>query len=809
MENSDFNTTEKENNIDIVRLLFSYLRYWYFFLISVVVCFFAVKYYLNHSISIYESKSSVKIIDDSKSDFVLPSVNGSISLFGKTGVNLDNEIAILYSYRIQEKVCRSLNLTTQYYNKGYFNNIEIWKNRPFKVEWLGSSIEMDNKSISFEIEITDKGYVITSFDDNEMGKKCRFNSVQYLDKTPFKLSLQVGINPEKLVGQKFLISHTTIKDEILNIISNVNIINNNDKADIITISLKGSNKDKSEAIINEIVKQYDNDGVSDRRLVYQKTIDFVNNRFKTIERELDSIETNKARYKKDNELSFLEIDAESVSEQKVLKKNDVFQIETQIALSKILEQTIKSDTKYGLIPSNIGVLNEEVNLVISEYNAVVLERERLSVSGGAKNPVVTAIKDKLIKLQKNILQSLKSYQDEMEVSLSKNNYFKKLTSDKFSAIPNDEKVLNAIERQRSIKEALYILLLQKREEAAINLAITASTVKVVDYALTDTKPISPIKLIYYAGALLIGFGIPFLIIFLIFLLDDKIHTKEDITRNAKNKIVIAEIPHIDSDERLTGVNDRSLLGEAFRILRTNLSYVLPLKVEKLGQVILVTSTIKGEGKTFATINLAISYSLMNKKVLLVGTDLRNPQLHNYVNIKKDTIGLQDFLHNSSVDLKSITNTNLLGNNNLDFIFSGKIPPNPAELLSNGRFEKLIEEAKKIYDLIIFDTAPTILVADTLMISQLADVTLYVVRSGFTPKGLLEYSVGLSDKDKLKNLVYVINNVGKNDSYGYGYRYSYKYKYNYNYGYGYGYGDDSDSQKRSFFKKIFSLFSRKK
>ena len=809
MENSDFNTTEKDNNIDIVRLLFSYLRYWYFFLISVVVCFFAVKYYLNHSISIYESKSSVKIIDDSKSDFVLPSANGSISLFGKTGVNLDNEIAILYSYRIQEKVCRSLNLTTQYYNKGYFNNIEIWKNRPFKVEWLGSPLEMDNKAISFEIEITDKGYVITSFDDNEMGKKCRFNSVQYLDKTPFKLSLQVGINPEKLVGQKFLISHTTIKDEILKIISNVNIINNNDKADIITISLKGSNKDKSEAIINEIVKQYDNDGVSDRRLVYQKTIDFVNNRFKTIERELDSIETNKARYKKDNELSFLEIDAESVSEQKVLKKNDVFQIETQIALSKILEQTIKSDTKYGLIPSNIGVLNEEVNLVISEYNAVVLERERLSVSGGAKNPVVTAIKDKLIKLQKNILQSLKSYQDEMEVSLSKNNYFKKLTSDKFSAIPNDEKVLNAIERQRSIKEALYILLLQKREEAAINLAITASTVKVVDYALTDTKPISPIKLIYYAGALLIGFGIPFLIIFLIFLLDDKIHTKEDITRNAKNKIVIAEIPHIDSDERLTGVNDRSLLGEAFRILRTNLSYVLPLKVEKLGQVILVTSTIKGEGKTFATINLAISYSLMNKKVLLVGTDLRNPQLHNYVNIKKDTIGLQDFLHNSSVDLKSITNTNLLGNNNLDFIFSGKIPPNPAELLSNGRFEKLIEEAKKIYDLIIFDTAPTILVADTLMISQLADVTLYVVRSGFTPKGLLEYSVGLSDKDKLKNLVYVINNVGKNDSYGYGYRYSYKYKYNYNYGYGYGYGDDSDSQKRSFFKKIFSLFSRKK
>lgn len=804
MENDQFDGNEKESNIDIAQILFKYLRYWYFFLISVVLCFFTVKYYLNHTISIYESKASIKIIDDSKNSFDLASAAGSISLFGKTKVNLDNEIAILNSYRIQEKVCRNLNLTTQYYKVGYFNKLELWKNRPFTVEWLDPALSMDTKALAFEIEITQRGYKITNFNGKESENEFKFNSIQNLGGTKYKLLLQVGIDLNKLEGQKFFINHSTISNAVIGLSGSIKFINTNENADILTIDLKGSNSDKSEAIINEIIKQYDNDGINDRRLVYKKTVDFVNNRFKLIEHELDSIETNKAKYKKENELTFLEADAGSVSEQKLTKKNDVFQIETQIALSKILEQTIKADTKLGLIPANIGVLSQDVNQIITDYNTVVLERERLLVSGKGRNPMVNVIKDKLSQLQKNILQSLKSYQEEMEVSLSKNNYLKKVTSDKFSAIPNDEKVLNAIERQRTIKEALYILLLQKREEAALNLAVTASTVKVIDYALTDSNPVSPIKTTYILGSIVAGLGIPLLILFLVFLSDNKVHTKEDVTRNARNKVIIAEIPHIDSDERLTGVNDRSLLGEAFRILRTNLSYVLPLKLDKLGQVILVTSTIKGEGKTFATINLAISYSLMNKRVLLIGSDLRNPQLHNYVNIKKDAIGLQDFLHDASIGLKEITNTKQLGNDNLDIIFSGKIPPNPAELLANGRIEKLIEEAKNLYDLIIFDTAPTLLVADTLMISQLADTTLYIVRAGFTPKTIIEYSVGLSDRNKLKNMVYVINNIGMTDSYGYGYRYSYKY----NYGYGYGYGDDSDS-KKSLLKKLLSYFKKKK
>jgi tyrosine-protein kinase Etk/Wzc len=801
MENMQFDNNESQSGFNVFQQIYKYLRYWYCFLISVLICYFAVKYYLNHTTPIFESKASIKIIDDSKNNFAIPT-NG-IALFGRSKINLDNEIETLKSHRILEKVCKNLDLDTKYFKSGYFNKFEIWKKRPFTIEWLESSDVMENKSISFEFEFVKGGYKITNFNDNEIDKIFPFNSVQFLNKIPYKLVLQVGADVEKNQNYKYLITHTPLSYSVLALSNSIKIINGNEKADILNISLQGSNKDKSEAIINDIIKQYDLDGISDRRLVSQRTIEFVNNRFKTIVKDLDSIETKKANYKKNNELTFIEADATAVTEEKGVAKTDVFQAETQIALTKILDQTIKSDKKYSLIPNNIGVQNTNVNELINGYNAIVLERDRFLVSAGLNHPGLKVINNKLLDIQNNILQSIKAYQQELVISLSRNNYIKKATVDKFSAIPYDEKILNGIERQRNIKETLYILLLQKREEAAVNLAITSSSIKVIDFALTNSNPVLPVKNTFYLGSIILGLLIPFLILYIIFLLDDKLHTKEDVLRYTKNKIIIAEIPHIESIERLTSANDRSLLGESFRILRTNISYVLPLKTDQLGQVILVTSTIKGEGKTFTTLNLSISFSLMNKKVLLIGSDLRNPQLHNYLNVSKNIEGLQDYLHDASVDWKSIVNKNQLNNANLDIIFSGKIPPNPAELLSNGQLEKLLNEAKKEYDYILFDTAPTLLVTDTLLISQLVDTTLYVLRAGFTPKNILEYSVELSNKKKLKNMVYVINNIGLQDAYGYNYKYSYKY----NYGYGYGY--DDQEKKKNFINKIISFFSKNK
>ena len=802
MENIQFESEGSQNGVNILDQIFSYLRYWYWFLLSMLVCFFVVKNYLAHTIPIYESKANIKIIDDSKNTFVL-SGSGLTSL-SRTKVNLENQIEVITSNRLLEQVVRNLSLNTQYYNVGYLNNIEIWKNRPFSVEWLSSSLDMDTKSFAIEIEIVKNGYKITSFNGTEINKVFPFNSIQSLKGISFKVNLQIGTNLTALLERKYLIRHTSLESTVIGLSSRLKIVNKNENSDILTISLAASNKDRSEAILNEIIKQYDIDGLNDRRLISEKTIEFVNNRFKSLERQLDSIETDKASYKSNNELTFIESNAATANSVKIEADNDVFQTETQIALSKILEQTVKSNKKLSLLPTNIGVVNGNVNGLLNDFNLVVLQRDRILVSAGDNNPQVIIYNSKLQELQKNILESIKAYQRELEVSLSQNNLTKKTSTDKFRAIPTNEKILNSIERQRNIKESLYILLLQKREEAAVNLAITASSIKVIDYALTDSNPIAPKKSSFYIGALFIGLLVPFLILFISYLLDDKIHTKDDILKYTRNKVILSEIPHVEMDNRITSSNDRSLLGESFRILRTNLTYIFPIQKEKQAQTIMVTSTIKGEGKTFTALNLSISFSIMNKKVLLIGADMRNPQLHNYLNIKKSELGLQDYLHNVVIDWHSIVRQGPL-NNCLDIILSGTIPPNPAELLSNGRLDELITEAKKEYDYIIIDTAPTLLVTDTLTMSQLVDTTLYVIRADYTPKKILEFSVNLSENGKLKNMAYVINNVGSNYK-GYSYTYGYNYKYNYAYGYGYGY-DSVTGQKISFLKRMFLKFKK--
>ena len=802
MENNRQEHKQDDHSFEIVEQLFFYLRFWPYFLVSVLFCFLVSKYYLNHSVSVFETKAKVKIIDDSKNNFVLP--NSPVALFSKNKVNLENEIEVIKSYRLLEQVCKNLNLNTQYFNVGYLNNIEIWKNRPFSIAWLDNSVTMDRKSISFEIEIVKNGYKLVA-SDLKTDVVLPFNTVQHINGIPYTLTLQVGEKLAPLLGTKYLISHQPLSSSILSLSGGLSIVNSNKNSDILIISLSNANKDKSESILNEIIRQFEVDGLNDKRLVYNRTIEFVNERFKSLENELDSIETNKASFKRNNELTFITADAQTATLRKISATDDVFQIETQIALAKVLEQTIIADKKLNLLPANIGLSNNGVNQLIVDYNTVVLERDKNLVSAAENNPRTQFFNSKLVDLKANILQSVKSYQQELEVALSKNNFIRKSSSDKFSAIPINEKILRGIERQQNLKETLYLLLLQKREEAAINLAITSSSMKVIDYALTNGNPISPKRGTFYLISILIGLLIPFLIIYINQLLDNKLHTKEDVLKIIKDKIILSEVPHIETNLKLTSVNDRSILGESFRILRTNMSYIFPLQNNKIGQTIMVTSTIKGEGKTFTSLNLAISFSIMNKKVLVIGADMRNPQLHNYISISKNENGLQDYLHDYSTDWHSIVKKNCITNNpSLDIILSGAIPPNPAELLSNGRLGKLLEEAKKEYDFVILDTPPTLLVTDTLIISPLVDTTLYVVRADFTPKNLLDFSVTLSDRGKLINMAYVINNVGNNYKV-----YSYKYGYNYSYNYGYGYGYEMDGViKKTFIKRLFSVFFKK-
>ena len=803
MENLNKNSGIEDVNIKDI--LFRYLQFWKWFLAVAILSLSVAYTYLRYASDIYQTTAKIKILDNSKGGMKLPS--DVAALFSNSKVNLDNEMEVLKSHRLLELVAKNLNLGTSYYSVGNIKTTELWKNKPFKVIWLDSKDNINTKKIAFEVKLQSKGYKIISENSNSkqlflFGQKNKINGQEFL------LVLENRGSIPKINDENFKVVRMPLDIVVENLSKTIQLASTAKLSEILSLVLTGENQDKSEAIINEIIDKFNQDGISDRQLVSQRTIDFVNDRFVDLSSELDSIETQKKLFKTENNLSYLQEDARIAVSKKTLSEGDYYALETQIALAKLLEDTLKKDGPFELLPSNIGIENANINSLISDYNKVVLDRGKLLVSAGVKNPVVVEYSDKIVELKENILTSIRVLQKQLAVTIKNVNSLKQENSNTFSNIPTEEKILRSIERQQTIKESLYLFLLQKREEASVAKAITSPSIKVVDYAMTNYTPIAPKRSIIYLAALLIGLLIPFGIVYTLFLLDTKIHSRLDFDRLSPNIPVVAEIPFIVEDQRIITKNDRSVLAESFRILRTNINYLVPIKKEGECPVIYTCSSIKGEGKTFVSLNLALTLSSLDKKVLLVGADLRNPQLHKYLKINKNRIGLSNYLYDPTTDWKNLINEKAFNNEYLSIIFAGVVPPNPAELLSNGRFEELLNILKKQYDYIVVDTAPTILVTDTLLISQFADLTVYVTRADHTDKKLLTYSKGLKEQGKLVNVSYVINNVGGEKGYSYGYKYSYGYTYGYNYGYGYGYGEDEENNNKSGVNKLFGWIRKK-
>ena len=770
----------EDTSVDWLVEASKYLRFWYWFVLSAVVFVVGANVYLRYTPNSYQTAAKIKILDNSTNSFKMPT--DAISLFAKSKLNLENEVEVIKSHRIMQMVVQKINLTTTYFQTGYVKSTELWEDRPFSIEWIGHEYDLKTKNAQVIIKLKDNGYVLAQ--NEEDIKLKQYGIVYKLDNSiSFKITKNVDYISPIPKTNEYGFRILTPENAAAQLIGQIGVENIGKQSEILALTITGTNKDKSEAILNTLLDQFDWDGIRDRQLISQRTIDFVNERFVNLTRELDSIETGKEAYKRTNELSYLEADAGISAKIKTESDAEVFEVETQVELSKLLAKTLQSDKKITLLPANIGVTNSQINNLIEQYNSLVLEREKGLLSAGEKNPITLAATQKIQELQQNILASVAAYQKQLGVTLAKYNTLKSQNRSLYSTIPAKEKMLRSIERQQKIKETLYLLLLQKREEAAINKAITAPSIKVVDYAISGNAPVSPKRQIVLLSALLLGLLLPFGILYFYFLLDNKIHSKQDIERVVPETPVIAEIPNIKGDQMYITDNDRSILAESFRILRTNINYVMPFKPAGEGQIVYVTSTIKGEGKTFTSVNLALILASMQKKVLLLGSDLRNPQLHKFLNLEREQKGVSGYLYDTSVAWKSLVHERQLGNNHLDVILAGSIPPNPAELLSNGRFELLLNEVKQEYDYVIVDCAPTILVTDTLLISQLADVTLYLTRAGFTEIRLLQFSKELKQLHKLKNMSYVLNNVGDSKSYG--------YNYSYNYGYNYGYEKDDD------------------
>lgn len=749
---------KKKETFNLKQELFRYLKNWKWFVLSVVILLTAAFFSVRKSPTIYETSARVKIINQKMNEIELP---GNLnSLFEDSKVNLENEIEIIKSYRILEKVSENLELNVRYYNVTKTKAIQVW-DIPLKAYPINNLTPLPTSG-EYIVDVLENGYLVT--DINKKQWKVSDSSMERpLKDLPFLLKLDADRDISSLKNKKIKVRFFTIREATLRLFSGLNIEHIGKYSEILKIALRNESSAKSEAILNEIIRQFNQDGLKDRKLIFQRTIDFVDERFEYLTKELDSIENKKKKFKQQNKLTDIGMDTEHNLSDKSNSNAEKVNLETQLEIARILRKTLTNKNNSKLLPVDIGLGITGINDQITLYNQKLLESNKLKISGGANNPLVKNLNEEISNLKNNIFTSVVAYQKKSETALKNIRVIDGRNKGFFRALPVKEKVLREIEREQTIKENLFIFLLQRREEAAINLVITAPTLKVVDYAITNLIPVSESPKMVFAKAFIAGLVLPFIVFYLIFFIDTKIHTREDLNANIQNSQIIGDIPYSPDKKLFSGKNDNSILAEGFRMLRTNVGYIFKkLPKKESANIIMVTSTKEDEGKTFCAINLAISYAVLNKKVLLIDTNFRNPEIQNYLKSERKTErGLSDYLQDNVDNYKDLIATFRIGKTILDILTTGAIPSAPAELLSNEKLEELINSVKERYDYIILDTTPLSIVTDTLLISEIADITIYVAKSNFTDKKAIAFAEELIATQKLKNVSYVLNHLKSN------------------------------------------------
>jgi tyrosine-protein kinase Etk/Wzc len=768
---------EKEEKLNLRKTISQYLYKWPWFIASILVFVIGAYIYLRYTVPQYQSKTTLKF-DKKQND-----LSSALADLDNLGIGLGNadelksEAAVVNSRPILMQVVKNLNLNVEYFNAGEIKDSQLFTNAPITAKILTYNKE---KFVSSKYSITDiKGDKFTL----QSEKKGKFSGSFNI---PLKLDFGTVVLQRNEVldfkGEyKIIFSNPIEKVKKLEKTIQVNLPD--EKAMLMDISLIASLPEKSEIILNEVTRQYNLDGQRDKNLQAQNTQEFIDKRLEVITKDLSGVENQKEDFQNRNRIVDLQAQAELALQNTSENTKSLLLQQTQLDLLNSLT-TEASKNNNQLMPSNLG-LNPSLEQSISQYNLLLISRNKTLKQATNENPAVIEMNREIGALKDIIRDNIRQQKETVKAGISQLQNQISTSNNMIEKVPGQSKVYRGIERQQNLKEQLFLFLLQKREENAINLSVDVPKAKIVNPAFTMDAPVSPKRDIILPGAFFLGILIPFAIFYLLFMLDDKIYSREDIKERSKLGILV-DIPSLkDNENHLVQKNDFSELAEAFRVLVSNLKFVLPVKDS--AKVIMVTSSVKGEGKTLVSVNLALTLANKNGRGLLIGSDIRNPQIQRYDSEPTKRKGLTEFLYDESVNVEELIHTSTT-NPFCDVIYAGAIPPNPQELLSNGRYQKLIEQMSSQYTYIIIDSAPLMLVSDTLSIADTADATLYVVRSGVSKNILLDFANDLVRDNKLSNVSFVINDVSKRAG-GYG--------YNYSYGYGY-----SNAKKESWWKKIF-------
>ena len=761
-------TKESAEFADLSEIALYYFKYWKWFVLSIIVCATLAFIYFKSQPPVYLTKSNILVkTEDSRPSALSSNAVKNLGFGGlSSSENIDDEMHVIASHSITKQMVYELGIYKTYTLKKFPFDKSLYNNSPVVINLPKTYVDTLSKELTFRVTTNNSKIKITAkYDKIKLGE---FESNSF----PASIETQVGSfifneNPEVKNKDSFDVEITVsgldhMAEEYM---EKVEISTASKKANIIQLIVRDNEKQRGKDVLNKLVALYNIDALDDKNKMALNTANFIKERIDTISIELNAIEKGIEKYKRENDIIDISGETEASLEKVVELKEKSLEYEIQLSFLEMLEKHINApENKYELMISS-SEMPKSIETAMNDYNLLILERSHLLKNASETNPAVTSLDLQLNMLRENVKTSMSNIRK--EISLAKQDWTKiqNTLQSRLKEVPRQERQFLEIRRQQEIKAELYIFLLQKLQEAELTLASNTPKAKIVDAAYTEVKPVAPKGLTILAIGILIGGILPLIIIYLRDLFKPYLANLDELERFV-NIPVLGEICNDKSGEKIVvGETSTTSTAELFRLIRSNLQFTLNGANEK---VILVTSSVSGEGKSFFTINLAASLSLIkDKKVILVGLDIRNPKLTEYLSIRANN-GVTSYLSSDDYKPEDI----IMGINksfpNLYFAPSGPIPPNPSELLLSDRLNKFFDYLRDNFDYVIVDTAPVGMVSDTFTLAKVSDATIYLFRANYTNKSHLKLANSITEENRLKKVHLVMNGTKTKTGYGYGY-----------------------------------------
>lgn len=767
---------KNDTGINLVDLLAYFASKWKWFLLSVLVCGGIAWYHYARSPLVY-FRSATVIIKDPSNKTSTTGLDRFDNIINK--VNVANEILQFRSKKLMREVLQRLHADISYQQEDGLRSNELYNQSPVLLSFPDA---LPEQHFAFTVTLKDKKSLVLS-DFTGIDVKSDF-TVEMYDTVTLSRGMRVVATPtnyynDSWTGTPIRVAKLPMESMVNYYKSALGIQQEEEESSILTLALKDGSAARAEDILNTLINVYNEEAIKDKNQVAVNTADFINDRLIIIENELGGVESELETFKQRNQIVDIASSAGMYMSESQKYNTDALELETQLRLANFIKDYLTDPAKEtDLIPSNTGIGDMNIESQINLYNTAKLKRDHLIDDSSVNNPVVLELNNSLRAMKQNIIRAVDNMIVSLNVQRSDAQSREMRAQNRITSIPTKERKMLSIERQQKVKEALYLFLLNKREENALSQAMADNNARVIDGAEGGNSPISPNRNRILLLGLLVGLAIPSLACLGILFLDTRVHSRKDV----EGIVSVPYLGEIPQDKEAGKLNEQespfllakeqrdSTVSEAFRILRTNMAFMARKDLPQ--QVIIFTSLNEGAGKTFISKNLGMSLVLAKKKVILIDMDIRRGTLSRQFHLKK--IGLTNYLADNTLLAEDI----IQHQDGFDIIAAGAIAPNPAELLMDERLDKLVTELRRRYDYIVVDSVPVGIIADATISNRIADLTIFVARAGRLDRRQLPEIEQLYKENKLHNMALVLNGADLHRRYGYYGYYGYSYKYGY-------------------------------